>query len=71
MPSKGQVQAEREAAGRRQSARVSLQLAVREALAAGLSPEETAYAFAETLRERGLLASATKVVTTGRSARKK
>lgn len=38
--SKGQVQAERDAAARRQRARISIRLAVEEALEAGLSAEE-------------------------------
>jgi hypothetical protein len=65
------VQAEREAAARRQAARSSIRIAVHEALAAGMTGEDCAHAFAEVLRERGLLATAEKVVTSGRSTRKK
>jgi hypothetical protein len=45
---------------------VSIRLAMREALDAGLSPEDAAKAFAEVLRERGLLGTADQVVTAGR-----
>jgi hypothetical protein len=71
MPSKGQIQAERDAAARKQRSFVSIRLAVREALDAGLSAEDTSKAFAEVLCERGRLGSADDVVAVARSARKK
>ncbi len=70
MPSKGQIQAERDAAARKQRALVSIRLAVREALDSGLSAEDGAKAFAEVLRERGLLGTADEVLTTARRAKR-
>ncbi len=70
MPSKGEAQARREPEARKTQARTGTRLAVREALDAGLSTEEIAQAFAEVLRERGLLATADEIITTARKARK-
>jgi hypothetical protein len=71
MPSKGQIQAEREAEARRVAARAHLDADVREALAAGIKGDEVAKIVARVMREHGLLASAGEVVAAARSARKK
>ena len=71
MPSKGQIQAEREAAARRSTARTSVELAVREALDAGIAADDVAKVFARVLHERGLLVTADDVIAAGRKARKK
>jgi hypothetical protein len=71
MPSKGQIQAEREAEARRIAARARLDGDVRTALADGLPAEEIAKIVARALREGGMLASADEVVTAARSVRKK
>lgn len=71
VPSKAQIQAEREGEARRVAARATLDGDVRRALADGLSADEVAKIVARTLREGGMLASADEVVTAGRSARKK
>lgn len=71
MPSKGQVQAEREAEARCVAARARLEADVRDAIAAGLPAEEIAKIVASALREGGMLASADQVVTAARAARKK
>jgi hypothetical protein len=71
MPSKGQIQAEREAEARRVAARARLDGDVRTALADGLPAEEVANIVARALREGGMLASADQVATAGRGARKK
>jgi len=71
MPSKGQVQAARDAAERKQRALVSIRLAVEQALEAGLSAEDAAKAFGAVLRARGLLGTAGEIVKTARRARKK
>ena len=42
---------------------------MREARAAGLTPDDTAQAFARVLKDRGLLGSADKVITTTRAVR--
>lgn len=70
MASKGKVEADRTAAARRDRARSSIRLAVREAVEAGMSGDEMAKAFAEVLRESGLLATMDDVLKIGRSARK-
>jgi len=70
MSSKGQVQAERDAAARQQRALASIRLAVREALNAGLSAEDIAKAFATVLRESGLLGTADDIITTSRRAKR-
>jgi len=49
---------------------VSIGLAVEEALEAGLSAEDAAKAFAEVLRERRMLSTASDVVPAVRAARK-
>jgi hypothetical protein len=71
LPSKGQIQAEREAEARRVAARARLDGDVRSALADGLPADEVAKIVARALREGGMLASADDVITAGRSARKK
>lgn len=71
MPSKGQIQAEREAAARRSAARTSVELAVREALDAGISADDVAKMFARVLRDRGLLGTADDVIGAARTARKR
>jgi hypothetical protein len=71
VPSKDQIQAEREAEARRVAARSRLDSDVRTALADGLLAEEVAKIVARALREGGMLASADQVVTSARSARKK
>jgi hypothetical protein len=71
MPSKGQIQAEREAEARRVSDRAALDSDVRRALTDGVSADEVAKIVARALREGGFLASADQVVTAGRSAPKK
>jgi hypothetical protein len=71
MPSKGEIQAEREAEARRVGARARLDSDVRSALADGLPADEVAKIVARALHEGGMLASAGQVMTAGRSARKK
>jgi hypothetical protein len=71
MPSKGQIQAEREAEARKVAARARLDSDVRSALADGLPADEVAKIVAHALREGGMLASADQVVTAARSALKK
>jgi predicted methyltransferase len=71
MPSKAEIQAEREAEARRVAARARLDGDVRSALADGLPADEVAKIVARALREGGMLASADHVVTAGRSPRRK
>jgi hypothetical protein len=71
MPSKGQIQADREAEARRVAARARLDADVRDALAAGVGAEEIAKIVAKALREGGMLASADQVVNAARSSGKK
>lgn len=71
VPSKGRIQADREAEARRVAARAALDSDVRRALADGVSAEEVAKIVARALRDGGMLASADQVVNAGRSARKK
>lgn len=71
LPSKGQIQAEREAEARRQVARAQLDSVARDALDAGVKGDEIAKIVARVLKDHGLLASAGDVVTVARSARKK
>ena len=70
MPSKAEVQAEREAEARRVAARARLDSDVRTALADGLPAEEVAKIVARALRDGGMLASADQVVTAARAERK-
>jgi hypothetical protein len=71
MPSKGQIQAEREAEARRVAARSRLDGDVRSALADGLPADEIAKIVARALREGGMLASADLVINAARQTRKK
>lgn len=70
MPSKGQIQAEREAEARRQVSRAQLDSVTRDALDAGLKGDEIAKIVARVLKEHGLLASAREVVTAAQAAKK-
>ena len=58
MPSKSQVQAEREVEARRQVARAQLDSVVRETLDAGVRGDEVAKIVARVMREDGMLARA-------------
>ena len=71
MPSKGEVEAKRKAEARQLAARVGVRLAIRDAFESGLSAEDVAQEVATTLRERGLLGTADKVVKDARSVPKK
>jgi hypothetical protein len=71
MPSKAEIQSEREAEARKVAARARLDSDVRSALADGLPADEVAKVVARALREGGMLASADEVVTAARSARKR
>lgn len=71
MPSKGQVQADREADARRVAARARLAADVGDAIAAGVPAEEVAKIVARALREGGMLASADAVTMAARETRTK